>query len=972
MTFQHEIHPDGFILHLPDAAVGRVPFESWTAKAPSSAGIACASLSALREESQEDLLRDAGRGFLLPHAAAARLPEMEARVLGLPERSPFTLSIEHRGTLGQPNFQFKYQFFEPDGRPVIAPKRIGAAILLGNRHYRLSDAHFALLDGIDEFNALLGDSLDERMRVFARFEDYLSKHAQEAVRVTGYLTSTHVAVAGAFSLKLRVADGRFTLEPVLHARKPATQASESSEPELLPPEQQERFHEQHAKGQQRYALGGQHFLVLQPELQTALDLVKEMQSRGDAQQTEFFRNPRGFLRAAYGELASEDALETLFIETPQYLSDRVKGIGQWDPPVIPWVRLPSNPWLPPEEVGIEVEGLGKIPVPVAELPRLIEKVEQAISKNEPTVEHDGQSLPATDATLSALKSAQSLTSQTAEDIRKGAKDTESRAGERTVLIIERDFLEIEEGRNRTVRSSSVDLMLPIGLASSLKGHQEVGLRWLQEAWRSGRSGVLLADDMGLGKTLQCLAFLLWLRQVRPQSSGNVAGFLIVAPTGLLKNWEQEFEKHLDESGRRQFGPPLRAYGQGLARLRHGTGNDLTHGGVTLKPEDLTAAGWVLTTYETLRDYQHSFATIHWQAMVLDEVQKTKTPGTLVTEAVKAMNADFTMALTGTPIENRYADLWCIVNTIDRHALGHLGGGTLREFSAKFERDPDEKDLRELRKFLLEPGDGSPALMLRRMKQDIIEGLPSKTEYKRSAMMSQEQAVLYSEAVERARTIRVRGKMLEALHEFRKISLHPWLASDEERDDLNGFVSSSARVTECFKALEEIRKLGEKVLLFVDSRRMQKWMRVAIQSAFSLPELPVVLSGEVPGPKRQEIVNRFQNLPPGFAVILLSPRAAGIGLTLTAANHVIHLERWWNPAVEDQCTDRVYRIGQDKAVHVILPLAQHPDPKLAPVSFDLTLDQLMTRKRVRSREILDPPSLGDGEAEELFKRVCGAE
>ena len=213
-------------------------------------------------------------------------------------------------------------------------------------------------------------------------------------------------------------------------------------------------------------------------------------------------------------------------------------------------------------------------------------------------------------------------------------------------------------------------------------------------------------------------------------------------------------------------------------------------------------------------------------------------------------------------------------------------------------------------------------------------------------------------------------MLKALHEFRSISLHPWLMSDEEPSDLSKFVTSSARVMECFRILREIQARGEKALVFVDSRRLQKWLRVVLPSEFNLAEPPACISGEVPGARRQAMVNSFQNLPAGFAVILLSPRAAGIGLTLTAANNVIHLDRWWNPAVEDQCTDRVYRIGQERAVQVSLPIAQHPDPRISETSFDLTLDRLMQRKRTQSRDLLNPVAMSEHDTAELFRDVCG--
>lgn len=949
-----EIKSEGLLLRKDG-----LPFSQWAAGATAGLGAACATLSSLAEESSNELLKDDGSTFFLPHSDATKFSEVEARALGLPPRSPFSLSIQHRGTLASPDFRFQYQLFN-DGRPLIAFRRIGCVVQAGSQSWRLSAAHFALLDGMDSLNTGLGNSMEERMRVFARFERFLSEQARQSVNVSGYLAATHVSVAGAFSLRLRVQNGGFRLEPVLHANAPA---DGTHPPELLPPEQHTAFLRDHEIGKGRYVIGNSSYLVVEDDLQRALDLVIEIQTHSDGHQTDFLRNPRAFLRAKYADSLPEETLDSLFIETPQYLSDRVKGIGRWDPPVIPWVKLTANSWLPPEEVGIEVNGV-RLTVKPTDADGIIRQVEAAIERGEPETDIGGHAVPATAETLEALHTVKSLAKTAAEQIQ---REPRTPAGH-TVLLIERDFDESGDTAQRRSRDSSTDLWLPLGLQSTLKPHQESGLRWLQNTWREGRSGVLLADDMGLGKTLQCLAFLLWLRHASPERGPGDGGFLIVAPTGLLKNWEQEYATHLDESGRRLLGKPLAAYGVGLARLKSGSGNDLAHGDASLRTDEIANAGWVLTTYETLRDYHHSFATIRWQVLAFDEAQKIKTPGTLVSEAAKAMNADYTLALTGTPVENRYADLWSIVNTVDRNSLSAIGGGSLKDFSAKFESSPGEDDLRQLRIHLTEP-EGS-SLMLRRMKHDILEGLPPKVEVKAPAIMPPEQAKLYAEAVARARSIRERGAILKALQEFRAISLHPWLMSDEEPNSLTGFATSSARVMECFRILHEIRARGEKALVFVDSRRLQKWLRVVMPVEFGLTEPPACISGEVPGIRRQAMVNAFQSLPAGFAVILLSPRAAGVGLTLTAANNVIHLDRWWNPAVEDQCTDRVYRIGQKKAVEVSLPIAQHPDPRLAENSFDLTLDRLMQRKRTQSRDLLNPPAMSDQDANDLFRNVCG--
>src|SRR5207237_2479960 len=214
--------------------------------------------------------------------------------------------------------------------------------------------------------------------------------------------------------------------------------------------------------------------------------------------------------------------------------------------------------------------------------------------------------------------------------------------------------------------------------TSLLDFQQDGYRWLQQLWTRGAPGALLADDMGLGKTLQTLAFLAWLRQHERTSGNGHRPILTVAPTGLLKNWEAEHDKHLKGPG---LGEILQVHGQGLAELRSAsrTPAELQVGAPTLDTTRMRGADWVLTTYETLRDYQHSFGAINWEVVVFDEAQKIKNPQTLVTDAAKAVNADLTLAVTGTPVENRLADLWSIVDTVEPGRLG-----SLKEFVGTYE------------------------------------------------------------------------------------------------------------------------------------------------------------------------------------------------------------------------------------------------------------------------------------------------
>jgi hypothetical protein len=203
--------------------------------------------------------------------------------------------------------------------------------------------------------------------------------------------------------------------------------------------------------------------------------------------------------------------------------------------------------------------------------------------------------------------------------------------------------------------------------------------------------------------------------------------------------------------------------------------------------------------------------------------------------------------------------------------------------------------------------------------------------------------------------------------MRGVSLHP-LNPRQAPEDLDAYASDSARLAQTLSILEKIAQANEKALIFVEDLAMQERLAGLIQNRFSLQSRPTRINGAVPGHKRQALVDAFQTGPDTFDVMILSPKAGGVGLTLTSANHVIHLSRWWNPAVEDQATDRVYRIGQTRNVHVYLPLAVHPDPDLAPSSFDIRLNVLIERKRKLTRDLFFPPDASDGELSDLFREV----
>jgi SNF2 family DNA or RNA helicase len=676
------------------------------------------------------------------------------------------------------------------------------------------------------------------------------------------------------------------------------------------------------------------------------------------------------LREALGADTDETVIESVFRETSSY-AERVIGLGLWQSRVLPWIKLATTNWFGPEvdrtsdtqsqstpdnAAGIIV-GAETIPLSDEEADQLRARIENAIGANQKTVslEIAGRviDVPASYdalAALEALKAARSSLDEPKDIASPPGKDAKA-APENEALVIKPNEHEIQvEGVS--AKRSAPPFGSPSGLASRLKHHQVEGLDWLQKAWTSGRPGVLLADDMGLGKTFQGLAFLAWLREGMASGVIKRAPILVVAPTGLLENWRAEHDRHLSAPG---LGSCVQAYGRALANIRKSS----PEGRPGIDIEKLRRADWVLTTYETLRDYDRDFGQVRFSALLFDEAQKIKTPGVRVTDASKAMNAEFRIALTGTPVENRLADLWCITDAVHPACLGDL-----KSFSATYEKDPDLERLQRLKSSLDVWHGGRAPLLLRRLKEDKLPDLPRPIQRVSEAVMSGAQLAQYKAAIEDARQISKPGAVLEILQRMRAISLHPGGSPVMSDGD---FIGASARMRIAFDALDSIARRRERVLIFLDDLDLQARLAGIIQRRYSMTTPPMIINGRVDGAARQARVDRFQIGPDEFDAMILSPRAGGVGLTLTHANHVIHLSRWWNPAVEDQCTGRVVRIGQTRDVEVHIPLALLPEGN---ASFDQSLHALLERKRCLMRDALLPPNATEADRTELFHATVG--
>ncbi len=463
---------------------------------------------------------------------------------------------------------------------------------------------------------------------------------------------------------------------------------------------------------------------------------------------------------------------------------------------------------------------------------------------------------------------------------------------------------------RQPENAEMLLPLPSKLNACLRPYQTNGVKWLGLMHRLGL-GPCLADDMGLGKTLQVLAFLVALKN-DPAARKNAMPHLLVVPASLLGNWEDEI---------RRFTPSLSYH------IEHPSAGRLK--------KDLAANDLVITTYGYLTRKQNLQAQ-PWDIVILDEAQAIKNPGTRQTKAIKALNCRNRLALTGTPVENRPGDLWSIFDFLNPGLLG-----TANDFT-RFCKNLGENSAAgyaPLRN-LVRP------YILRRLKTDrnVIADLPDKTEVKSLCRLTRVQAVLYQQAVESLekdlRTvdsgIQRKGLVFSYLMRFKQICNHPsqWLHDQSYNADDSGKFLRLAEIC------EEISARNEKTLIFTQFKEMTDPLAGFCEEIFGRAGL--VLHGQTPVKKRKELVQRFQE-DPACPFFVISLKAGGTGLNLTAAAHVIHFDRWWNPAVENQATDRAFRIGQKKNVLV--------HKFLCPGTLEEKIDAMIEKKIAVAGEIL---------------------
>ncbi|KGR75997.1 DEAD/DEAH box helicase [Ureibacillus sinduriensis] len=442
----------------------------------------------------------------------------------------------------------------------------------------------------------------------------------------------------------------------------------------------------------------------------------------------------------------------------------------------------------------------------------------------------------------------------------------------------------------TTKKGLPPIATPVGLHAELRPYQQEGFEWLT-FMRDQKFGAVLADDMGLGKTVQMISYLLYTYE-----NLNIdEPALIICPTSVLGNWQKELDR---------FAPSLKV-------MSHYGSNRLKGDGFKTALQS-DKPNVVLSTYGTISQDIEFLEHMEWGTVTLDEAQNIKNMQTLQSRAIRRLNGKHHIALTGTPIENRLSELWAIFDFIHKGYLGSFGKFQ-EQFIVPIEREESERHkeiLRnKIRPFLMRRTKNDPDLML---------NLPEKQETKEFCALTSEQAALYEGYIEDTLAqlevmtgFEKKGRILQMLSKLKQLCNHPALYLKEPLDDAKALLNRSIKLKRIVELAADIVDNGEQCLIFTQYIGMGQLLQHCFSELYNI-DIPF-LTGSMPKQQRDNLVDSFQ--AGEFPIFLLSLKAGGTGLNLTAANHVLHADRWWNPAVENQATDRAYRIGQTQFVQV---------------------------------------------------------
>lgn len=885
--------------------------------------------------------------YIIHHDIAASLDINEREVLHLPSVFPYIISIKNKGNLSNTKFHYVLSFLDFNGKKFINPEINESYIKLSAEvDYIFNRYQYDVVRNVKRCNEEVKkiNHIDALMFNCENLAQ-IKKSAQKSdIKLNEYLNSKNIIVPDKLSIGIEYnSDGDYLIKPILLETEDGT-----SEPVKDTASFNQAFKKQE-KANSTYIGADCKIYIMKSDIKEGLQEIKDKGKIKKEDIKRIEKQPKEVFTSKIFDFNLGD------------YSDRVISIGNFVRKSLPYLCINEGKWLPEEGVMLRENGTDlqrKDLLPSMNRDNIIEIMEmlkRAQDNNKSDFFYNGKFYPITECIIQkATEVFERFFGN--NDVVDNEETVENYTQTKTFLAfnIKDNIDELEyESRKRIYEIVSTKMFIGLNKNIQLYDHQKKGVQWMFNCWKKGHRGVLLSDDMGLGKTVQAYTFISSLKLSSPNQ--NINSVLVVAPVSLLKNWENEFHKFICPH---VFAGVVKLYSGAIRNYRVSDKIDLS---------PLAKNQLILTTYETLRNYQISMGCIKWSVMIIDEAQKIKNPATMITTAVKAMQYDFAIALTGTPVENTWNDLWSIMDFV---APGKLG--SLKQFHQKYQG----KIKKAKKELIVTLGEKLQQelfpVFLRRLKSDILNDLPKKNIIKLELPMPSIQQAAYENVIRNARSYNgkmAKGQILKVIAQLRDVSLCPYLEIYKDTTfmnwDMDKVINSSARLKATFETLDKIRDRDEKVIVFITSRKMQRILKYLIENKYRI-SIPPAINGSIQSERRQEIIYLF-NTTQGFNVLLLSVEAGGVGFNITSANNVIHLSRCWNPAKEDQATDRIYRIGQKKNVNVYLPIA-YDNNFSKEASFDEKLDNLLEYKRRLSESVLYPTGDNPEEAIAMFKDI----
>lgn len=873
-------------------------------------------LNELKLELGDGLLGDAEKGYLLDPEHFYEVVESEKESirdllleLPVPKASP-ALSIDEIGHVGRSDYEVCWNVLIY-GRPYGDSERVGCIVRAGKDWFCLSHEQYDLLTTIEQPPPM--ESIEDRARYQARCK---SLAIRAGARMSNFTENRDFLFPEVVECRpVMSEDGReIRFEPII---------SDADKKELG--EAEDLFHQGRHEGIScLYRNGKRTKVVWGDGVGEKAQSIAELTPVTGTDVPKFARNPLQFLPDDVSEQMSDDELEGF--------ADRVKGLKIRTSRAMPYLNVTkaegpsgkSGGWFN-IDAGYKIEDDQNDDVdavPGEKNNDISQQIVEAAKRGEHAVydEENGKWIEFDPEKILSFEEARQKANLSDEPVTSQSKNLILDIFENIEGIEYTENIPEASNDNIPFDGSHAEVEFqapPASFRGKLKKYQLEGYNFIRSNYEHNR-GVLLADDMGLGKTIQVIAFLLHL-----QGKDLLSPALVVLPKTLIENWQNEIRK---------FAPTIRGVyvHQGWERRR--------------RAEEIGRFEIVLTTYETLARDQVELGKVRWSCVISDESQRVKNFRTLAANAIKGMNTKFRIAMTGTPVENRLAEFWSIVDFVQPGLLG-----SYKEFRHAYELPIQQDEHGKIDQLV---NAVAPIYLRRTKEKELAAELPPKEEQHVFLQLNKIQKDLIAKSIRDHRRSQQKT-VLPLILRILEISSHPRLVDNnglQGSGSMAELMEESPKLEWLMDELEEIKQRGDKAVLFTRFVRMQSILQRTISERFDV--LPEIINGTIHS-SRQRIIDEFGRVP-GFNVLILSPDAAGVGLNVTSANHVIHFTRVWNPAVENQSTDRCYRIGQEKPVHVYYPVMlgkgfMSPTP-------EERLNDILTSKRELMKNVIIPKGL----------------